>query len=304
MDIQYVDRKTNKIEYEKIYGRWALALLYGNSYSSRVFSLFFLPFLARIPWVSRLYGFFQKQKKSALKIAPFISAYQIDTSEFLETEFDSFNDFFIRKLKPESRPIVSDSSIAALPADGRYLVFPNLSQTDGFYIKGQRFDLDAFLQNSPLAKRLAEGSMVIARLCPTDYHRFHFPSDGTPSSAHLIDGSLFSVNSLALRKKLSILAENKRMITEIETEEFGTVFYIEIGATCVGTIHQTYTPDQRVKKGDEKGYFSFGGSCIVLLFEKGKIVFDEDLIRNSKMGLETKANFGESMGKKGDSFLS
>jgi len=296
MDIQYIDRKTGQLEKERVYGRRALALLYGNSYFSRLFSFFVLPFLARIAWVSMLYGFFQKRPKSARKIALFIETYGIDVSEFAENQFRSFNDFFIRKLKPETRPIVSDPSIATLPADGRYLVFPDLSQVEDFYVKGQRFDLGSFLQDPVLARRFSEGSMLIARLCPTDYHRFHFPCDGTADKAQLIDGSLFSVNPLALRKKFSILSENKRMITEIDTKLFGTILYVEVGATCVGTIHQTYSSNTPVKKGDEKGFFSFGGSCLVLLFEKGRIVFDEDLIRNSQRGIETKACFGQSMG--------
>lgn len=297
MDIQYVERKTGELKEEKIYGRWALSLLYGNSYCSRLFSLAFLPFLARIPWVSKAYGFFQRRAKSARKVAPFIAAYGVDSSEFADTQFASFNDFFIRKLKPEKRPVVSDPCIAALPADGRYLVFPDLSQTDGFYVKGQHFDLPSFLQNSSLARRFSHGSMMIARLCPTDYHRFHFPCDGTADEAELIDGPLFSVNPLALRRRLSILAENKRMITEIATEKFGTILYVEIGATCVGTIHQTYCSKKAVRKGDEKGFFSFGGSCLVLLFEPGRISFDEDLVRYSKAGIETRACFGESMGR-------
>ena len=294
--IEYVERRTGQIEIEKIYGRWALSLLYGESRMARVFSFIFLPILAWIPWFSKLYGFLQKRPKSARKVAPFIAAFHVDVTEFAETNFGSFNDFFIRKLKSEARPIDPDPKRAALPADGRYLVFPNLRTTDRFYVKGQQFDLLSFLRDSALAHRFAEGSMLIARLCPTDYHRFHFPCDGTPGPAQLIEGPLFSVNPIALRKRLSILSENRRMITEFETKNFGTIFYVEVGATCVGAIHQTYQPERPVKKGEEKGYFSFGGSSLVLLFEKGAIRFDEDLVSNSQKGLETKALFGTSLG--------
>ncbi len=107
----------------------------------------------------------------------------------------------------------------------------------------------------------------------------------------------FSVNPIALSKKFSILSENKRMITQIKTDRLGFLLYVEIGATCVGTIHQTYTPYLKVKKGEEKGYFSFGGSCLVLLFEKGAITFESDLLAHSKLGLETKANFGQCLGR-------
>jgi phosphatidylserine decarboxylase len=102
---------------------------------------------------------------------------------------------------------------------------------------------------------------------------------------------------LALKKRLAILSENKRVVTEIDTEGFGTMLYVEIGATFVGSIHQTYTPNRRVQKGEEKGYFEFGGSCLALLFERGRIAFDKDLIHNTQNGLETRINFGESLAK-------
>src|SRR3989344_2992740 len=262
MEITYIDRKTGQTAIERVYGGPFLSLLYGD-------------------------GFLQKRKSSAKKIAPFIQAYGIDASEFADSGFDSFNDFFIRKLKPERRPIAQDPKIVVLPADGRYLVF---NQFDRFFIKGQEFSLLEFLKDPPMARRFQEGSMAIARLCPSDYHRFHFPCDGIPAKPRLINGLLYSVNPIALKKNVSILSENKRMITEIETDHFGTVLYIEIGATSVGSIRQTYTPDLKVKKGDEKGYFEFGGSCIALLFEKGRVTFDADLTANTQKGIETKAN--------------
>ncbi|HSX11731.1 MAG TPA: archaetidylserine decarboxylase [Chlamydiales bacterium] len=290
MEIEYIDRKSGQKCIEKVYGHKALSLLYGDGCFRRLFSILFLPLLARIPYFSRLYGYLQKQPASAKKIAPFIHAYGIDATEFERRDFASFNDFFIRKLKPERRPIAAQANVLAMPADGRYLVYP---QFDQFAVKGQRFSLTAFLQGA--AGAFQEGAMAIVRLCPTDYHRFHFPCDGVAGPAKLINGPLFSVNPMALRKRIAILSENKRMVTEIETERFGTILYVEIGATSVGSIHQTYTPGV-VKKGEEKGYFEFGGSCIVLLFEKGRIVFDADLVANSKKGLETRANFGESLG--------
>jgi len=297
MEIKYVDRESRRIESEKIYGRWALSLLYGESMGARLFSFFFLPLMAHIPWLSRFYGYLQKRPASAKKVKPFIEAFQVDASEFQKEEFCSFNDFFIRKLKPEARPIDPNPKRAILPADGRYLVFPDISRAQGFYVKGQKFDLFSFLQDPFMARRMAQASMVIARLCPTDYHRFHFPFAGVPNAARPIPGPLFSVNPVALRKRLSILGENKRMVTEIETEGFGTVLFIEVGATFVGAIHQTYSPGRHVKKGEEKGYFSFGGSCLVLLFEKGRVHLDDDLVQNSENGLETKAFFGGSLGR-------
>ena len=293
--IEYIDRKKGTLCTEKVYGAKALKLLYGEGVLTKIFSYSLLLFLTRIPFCSHVYGFFQKTASSRSKIIPFIQAFQIDSSEFQKQTFSSFNDFFIRKLKPESRPIDPHLNRIVMPADGRYLVYPTF---DRFFVKGQEFILQSFLQSKDLEARYLHGSMVIARLCPVDYHRFHFPCDGIPSKPHLINGHLSSVNPIALKKRISILSENKRVITKIQTELFGQIAYVEIGATSVGTIQQTFPLDQSVQKGDEKGYFEFGGSCLVLFFEPGKMTFDPDLIENTKRGLETLCLMGSSLGMK------
>jgi phosphatidylserine decarboxylase len=295
----YLDRKTKKVEEEKIYGHLFLELLYGNHLLSFLISKILLPILTQFPFLSRLYGYLQKKTKSKKKILPFIESYHVIMDDFVEPEggFTSFNDFFIRKLKKEARPIHAGENVAILPADGRYLVFPNLSKSTTFFVKGQKLSLEALLQDPVLIKRYEEGSLVFARLCPTDYHRFHFPCEGTPSSPRLMNGCLQSVNPIALRKNIKILSENKRVITEIDTTHFGKVLYIEVGATAVGTIQQTYEPHKFYAKGEEKGFFEFGGSTILILFEKNTIVFDEDFIEASREGLEIKAHMGESLGQ-------
>lgn len=296
-DIYYVNRASGKTEIEQVYGRRFLSLFYGNSLILRIFSAIFLPLLSGLPSFSKLYGYLQQHPRSKKKVALFIKSFGIDVSEFADpvASFQSFNDFFIRKLKPECRPIDPRLDRLSMPADGRYLVFPHIHQAQGFYVKGQSFDLKSFLQNDLMAQRYEEGAMMIARLCPTDYHRFHFPCRGTPSTARPIKGALYSVNPVAVGKQLRILWGNKRVITELITEHAGVIAIVEVGATCVGTIHQTYVPNQLVEKGEEKGYFSFGGSCLVLLFEKGRIVFDQDLVANSMKHLETRGIFGSSL---------
>ncbi len=296
--ILYIDRKTKQRKREKIYGHLFLQMFYGEGFFSRLFFHTILPFMARISFFSRFYGFLQKSSFSRFKVRPFIETFKVDASEFLHPveSFKSFNEFFIRRLKPNARPIKSGDETAVLPADGRYFVFENCSTVDGFLIKGQKFSLIELLRDEQLAKRYEDASMAIARLCPADYHRFHFPCECVPGPARLINGPLFSVNPLALRKNIHFLTENKRMISCLETTHFGSVLFIEIGATCVGTIHQTYTPGFPVAKGDEKGYFSFGGSCIILLFEANRIAFDTDLIEASSQKIETLGLFGQSLG--------
>ncbi|MES2121199.1 MAG: phosphatidylserine decarboxylase [Chlamydiota bacterium] len=298
-DIFYFDRQTKKMEKEKVYGRFFLQLLYGDGLLSKVASSLLLPPLAKVPFFSQLYGLFQKSRFSRSKVIPFIQEFDVDVAEFLDpvSSFSSFNDFFIRKLNLTFRPLAQGENVAVLPADARYLVYPQIDMADGFVVKGKKFSLRDLLQDDALAKRYANGAMVIARLCPTDYHRFHFPCSGTPGTTRLINGPLYSVNPLALKKNIEILSENKRVITEIDSKAFGKVLYIEVGATNVGSISQTYSPGVFCPKGAEKGYFSFGGSSLIVLFEQNTISFDADLVEQSAKKIEVRALFGQSLGR-------
>jgi phosphatidylserine decarboxylase len=183
------------------------------------------------------------QPSTRNKIAPFIREYELDVSEFVckVDDFANFNEFFFRKLKMEARPIDSNPASVVFPADGRHLCVPDLSRCDGLFVKGKMFDLNKLLDDKALAKQYAEGSLLLSRLCPIDYHRFHFTATGVPGPTRLINGPLYSVNPIALCQNIHILATNKRCITELQTEAFGKVLLVEIGATCVGNICQTYT---------------------------------------------------------------
>ena len=293
--IRYIDRVTKQEEEEQVYGVKFLRLLYGK----RSFFRFLLPLFARLSFFSGLFGWIQKRAFTKKKIRPFVEAYRIDAGEFLDSvdSFQSFNDFFIRRLKFESRPQAPEQDVATLPADARYLAYANMQAADGFVVKGKKFSLEILLQDPYLVGRYREGSLLIARLCPTDYHRFHFPCTGTPGPVKLINGPLYSVNPIALRRNIEILAENKRMVTEVKTRNFGTLLYIEVGATNVGSIVQTYQPGVMYAKGDEKGFFSFGGSTLILLFEPGRIAFDQDLLDVSKRCIEMRGLVGQSLGR-------
>lgn len=290
--LEYLNRSTNRVEEERIYGKIFIHLLYGKHW----FTWLFCPPFSRLPFLSKLYGYLQKRPKSKKKIIPFIHTFHVDPSEFLDPvdSFASFNDFFIRKLKPSARPLAP--SDAVLPADGRYRVYSNFLHEERFFVKNAKFSIESLLQNKTLAHKYAQGSVVIARLAPVDYHRFHFPCDCIPEEPQLINGHLYSVNPIALHRNIHILTQNKRVITPLKTEHFGTILYIEIGATFVGSIQQTFTPNQPYKKGDEKGYFEFGGSCLILLFEPFRIKFDSDLLQTSHHGLEILGKMGQSLG--------
>jgi len=300
--IYYINRKTGQKEKEAVFGESAIRFLYGTSGMSKTIGRAVLHLFAKWPFLSALYGFLQKLPTSKKKIEPFVKRFDIDTNEFTEdgNTYQSFNDFFIRKLKAEARPIQDGDDVAVIPADGRYRFFEKITKDDAFRVKNKVFCLETVLQDRDLANRYDEGSLVIARLCPTDCHRFYFPFRCTPSKAKFINGKLFSVNPIATRDNPWIWGVNRRVLTLLETNAFGTVCFMEVGATNVGSIIQTYTPGEVQEKGAEKGYFSFGGSALLLFFEPGKMQFDADLLRYSQENpdLEVRCLIGEGFGAK------
>lgn len=291
--IVYLNRHTGREEVEAVYGEGALRRVYETALGRLS-----LAAMVRRAWFSRVYGWHADRRASAAKVGPFIARYGLDVAEFAAPpeSYATFNEFFFRKLKPGARPIAGDDSVATLPADGRHLGFQDAAETPFVYAKGQRFDLPALLGDAALAERYRHGALVCSRLCPVDYHRFHFPAAGTPGEPRLINGFLYSVNPIALRRNLAYLWENKRKIVRLRTERFGEVLLIPVGATNVGGMVETYAPDAPVAKGDEFGYFRFGGSYVVTLFEPGRIRLADDLVAATKSGRELYARMGTPLG--------
>lgn len=298
--IQYWHRGKQTVETEQIYGERWLRLVYENPVGRLALWL-----VVRRALFSWYYGWRMNWRYSAVKILPFIVDYNLDVDEFAKSAFafKTFNEFFFRALKPGTRPIAPGEGVAVLPADGRHLVFPDIDAADGFYVKGAKFTLADLLgearlpaEQQVLSQYFAGGAMLISRLAPVDYHRFHFPVGGQAGEARLIKGWLYSVHPVALRRNLRYLVENRRMVTRVESPEFGPVVMVEIGATAVGRIRQMYVPDRPVTKGEEKGLFAFGGSCVITLFAPGRIQFDADLVEQSRGHRETYAKMGESLG--------
>ena len=287
--IEFFNRNTGSVEIEEVYGEGFLRWAYGNPLGRITVSL-----AIKRHWFSKWYGWRMNRRNSHKKIEDFIERYDVDTSEFADPveSFKTFNQFFYRYLKPESRPIELDPAVAVFPADGRHLAIENIDAGNQFYIKGQCFNLEKFIGDSELAKEFSGGSLLISRLCPVDYHRYHFPVSGEARDIQMLEGSLRSVSPLALRRKLSILWENRRARTSIESPQFYKVLVIEVGATCVGGMHSTFKPGL-VQKGAEKGYFSFGGSCVTTIFQKRAVRFDADLLENSAQGREVYAKMGQ-----------
>ena len=291
--IKFYNRYTQRLEQEQVYGAAWMRWTYCNPFGRLA-----LEALVKRPIFSQWYGWRMNRPVSRRKVRPFIQTYALDVNEFADApdSFRSFNEFFYRRLKPGARPVDPAPEAVVFPADGRHLGFQDASKIAGVFVKGQRFDIARLLGDTELAARYERGAVVLSRLCPVDYHRFHFPLAGKPSATSLLNGPLYSVNPIALRRNLRYLWENRRTLTTLETEKFGTVLLLEIGATNVGSIMQTYQPGTPIAKGDEKGYFRFGGSSTLLLFEPGRVRLADDLVEQSRNQCELYARVGDRLG--------
>ena len=287
--IIFIDRKTGHTIHEQTPSSKFLNFLYGSFLGKISLELLF-----KRKVITALGGWYMNTKASRKKIEPFIDQYKMDMSDYIcpPKGFSTFNDFFYRKIKPETRPLANG---IISPADGKILAFNSLKEVNSFFVKGCEFTIPNFLKNPELVDLYKDGAMAIVRLAPVDYHRFHMPASGEISESFKINGHYLSVSPLALRKSLRIFCENIREYSLLKTKNSGTIAIVEVGATMVGSIVQTYTANSAVKKGDEKGYFAFGGSTLVILFEKDTIRFDDDLIENTQKGYETTIKMGEQI---------
>lgn len=290
MDIQFINRATQELVTERPPGEDILRFLYGNPVGEALV----LP-IAKRKFISDWYGKKMDSPSSVSRIEPFVRSLNIDMSESEKQidEFTSFNDFFYRKLKPGARKI--EEGLVS-PGDGKLLVFEKASEVNSFFVKGERFTLGEFLEDEKLSKEYQDAAMAILRLAPNDYHRYHFPYPGIPSSCHEIGRDYYSVSPISLEKKFTkVFTKNKREICRLKTAGKGEMLIIPVGATMVGSLNSTFTPDSPVQKGEEMGYFAFGGSTIVLLFNSGKFSFDQDLIENTRNHFETAVRMGEKI---------
>lgn len=246
-----------------------------------------------------------------LDIESFIKFHKLNMDECLEPNpqnYATFNDFFYRKLKPDARPVESPTNnmILVSPADSRCATFSTVNEATELWIKGRNFTIARLFngnfnnyEKTDLYKA-DKCTLGIFRLAPQDYHRFHCPVDGVIKNIKHINGEYYTVNPMAIRSELDVFGENIRVIIPIETQDFGTVIMIAVGAMMVGSTVLTIKEGDEVKRGDEIGYFKFGGSTIILLMETRFFEFDTDLLKNSSTRVETLVRVGQSIGHSPD----
>jgi phosphatidylserine decarboxylase len=227
------------------------------------------------------------------EIQKFINFHQLDMSEVLYPvdSFKNFNEFFYRELKPDARPCSApeNNKIIVSPADCRSVVFNTMDQATKIWVKGRDYSMERLLGNAypDDAKRYVNGALGIFRLAPQDYHRFHIPVDGVMGTPKTIEGEYYTVNPMAIRSALDVYGENVRVVIPIDSVSHGRVMVICVGAMMVGSTVITRKAGENVHRAEELGYFKFGGSTILLLFEPGAMRFDDDLVDNSNGALET-----------------
>lgn len=304
--ISVIDRVTGKVEKEQI--DWWLIVIFRLLYSPEVLkNVLDLTGDTDVNGLKKIFrsltvfaGRYYNTPASAKNIKGTIAKYQLNTAEFLQSvsSFRTYNEFFHRKLKPNARPmdpmVSVMSSVITSPADCRVTVFPTVSLARQIWVKGDQFSIRNLVDSEALARPFMEDedecSIAICRLAPQDYHRYHHFVDGRASSPRLVEGAYLTVNPLAVNSTaFDVFTENKRVVLPVESPIFGSCVAVIIGATMVGSItltkpklgeltNQTTTP---VKRGEEMGYFSFGGSTIILVFKKDRVTFWPDLLHNS-----------------------
>lgn len=293
--IRVYNRQTQNYEIEKVAGENYIKWSYESPVGKGLTEL-----LVKKKLFSKIYGSYCDTSFSKKKIPSFIKDFDIDMniSSNAIDDFNSFNDFFVRTLKEDSRPILKDNNLLISPGDGRLFAYENININNLVQVKGIHYSLSELIGDTSVAMEYEGGVCLVLRLCPTDYHRFHFVDNGLPLQNNFINGNYYSVNPIALERIPKLYCQNKREWSIFKSDNFGDIIHVEVGATCVGTIIQTYTPNKKVSKGEEKGYFKFGGSTTILLFKKDTIKIHEDILHQTDLGFESKVLMGEVIGTK------
>ncbi|GAA5828047.1 hypothetical protein JCM5353_003162 [Sporobolomyces roseus] len=302
-----IDRKTGEKRWESmpIYVRIGMQLLYHGREQTKLVENSRVEALLKAQ--SEKQGkAFDSPVKAFEHIQAFVKTYNINCEELERpniADYSTFNQFFYRKLRKGARPIASpeDQKVVSSGADCRITVFESVDKAKEFWIKDHSFTVSSLLQDDSLAKSFENASMIIFRLAPADYHRFQSPVSAEIRSTKHLAGQYYTVNPCAVNEDLPVFTGNKRDVTILSMAQEGgeslNLAWVQIGAMLVGSIVQTAQEGQQVKRGDELGYFAYGGSTIVLLVPNGKVQWDQDLLENSRNKLETAVKVGEQIGR-------
>ena len=248
---------------------WPLRFLYHTAPGR----LLLRPLVSR--GLSRAAGRFLDSPLSRPLCRPFVKKNHIDLGEAVTTDFPTFNACFTRRLRPECRPLDADPDALLSPCDGLLRIWP-IERGTVMPIKESRYTVADLLGGDAAAARFDGGLAFVFRLCVHHYHRYFYPADGVKGENVFLPGVLHTVRPIALRAS-PVFVENCREYTLIETDRFGTLCQVEVGAMLVGRIANRDGAGP-VRRGGEKGMFLYGGSTIVLLAEPGRVAVDPSRI--------------------------
>lgn len=288
MILTYWDRYKSQIMEDKVYADQFILWCYENPLGR-----YFLEFIFSKKPINNLYGKYKSSKLSAKQIKIDIAEYEIDMELFKKVPLESYSDFFLREFKDNIRPFPTSPSEFGAPGEGRYLGFAAIKKDHRYPVKGHFLNSQELLGGHKLSNIFEKGPILICRLCPVDYHHFHYPDNGDIIARFNIHGDYHSVNVHALRNKGDIFIKNEREVTIIQTENFGRIAYIEVGAMCVGKIKQNRPEATICTKGEQKGHFEFGGSTLIILGEPSKWTPSLDILKHSDENRESFIKLGD-----------
>lgn len=283
----YRNRKGEKIEKETVMDKIS-SLVYGNAVGRMMMKPFTTPF------VSRFMGACLDSRLSVLLAVPYKMMFPLDMSIYKTKNYSSYNEFFTREIKPEFRPVDGETGSLISPADGKLSLY-HISEDLQITIKNSVYSIASLLKSKELAEEYRNGYAVVIRLTGEDYHHYCYVADGVKGKNHYLKG-MFHMLHPVVREQIPVYKENTREFCRIRTKYFGEVIQMEVGAMMVGRICNLEQGMCEVSKGEEKGYFSYGGSTVVVLVKEHMVDFDEDLLENSREHIETLVKMGERIG--------
>ena len=245
------------------------------------------------PVTSKIAALYKKSFISKLDIKGLVKKYNIDMSLYEDKKYKSFNDFFTRTLKKENIKIDQNKEVFISPCDSKVIAY-KITGDNLLNIKHSTYQLEELVKNKIDLSDYKNGYCLIFRLSLDNYHHYCYPDNGKLGDNYKIKGVLHTICSIS--EKYKIYKENKREVTVLKTENFDDIIFIEVGALVVGDIHNK--TELNFTKGEEKGYFSMGGSTVVLLVKDNILKLDDDILENSEKGIETKVNYAERIGRK------
>lgn len=293
-----IDRITNETKFEASYMPQITEFLLNQSNDSFLSRALFEKAL-----VSNLYGYYANSSLSKMSIQTFIERCNINTEELKKhiSEFRTLNELFTRELKEEARSFQQDKNILSSSAEGRVTAYQTIDKDNVLQVKGMSFTLEELLGSKELANEYHEGTYVLTRLAPEDYHWMHYEDDGIVNNTHIVQKgtSYFPVSRMALKKKVALYCQNKRQSTEFVSENFGDVIIIRVAAFNVGSFlnHSSWKDGDKVSRGQHDTTFEIGGSTGIKLYKKGQVQIDPDILKNTQEGNETYVRLGTRIGK-------